>query len=80
MEVKDTIEWLKHSLVMNSDKANDTIKLLQRLEKNEEIINRIYKILNPIRAFKVITTQERLDVLHNIIKTFGRKNTPERKE
>ena len=50
----------------NSKEINEIIALLQQGEKYRLIIEKIYRILNPIRAFKVITIQDRLDILHNI--------------
>lgn len=41
MKTKEAIEWLRHSLVMNNDKADATIELLQRGEKYEAIVKEI---------------------------------------
>jgi len=47
MNTKKAIEWLKHSLVMNSDNANDTIKLLKRGEKIEGELIQFLEKENP---------------------------------
>ena len=47
MNMKGAIEWLSHSLVMNSDKANETIELLQRGQKLEEGLIQFLEKENP---------------------------------
>ena len=47
MNTKEAINWLSHSLVINSDKANITIKLLQRGEKIEEELIQFLEKENP---------------------------------
>ena len=47
MNTKEAINWLNHSLVMNSDKANAIIKLLQRGEKIEEELIQFLEKENP---------------------------------
>ena len=47
MNTKEAINWLSHSLVMNNDKANATIKLLQRGEKIEEELIQFFEKGNP---------------------------------
>ena len=47
MNTKEAINWLSHSLVMNSDKADATIKLLQRGEKIEEGLIQFLEKENP---------------------------------
>jgi len=45
MKTKEAIDWLSHSLVMNSDKADATIKLLKRGKKYEAIVKEIDETL-----------------------------------
>ena len=47
MNTKEAINWLSHSSVINSDKANATIKLLQHGEKIEENLIQFLKKENP---------------------------------
>jgi len=61
--IKDNMYYPPEDKDKNIDKI---IALLQQGEKYRQIIEKIYRILNPIRAFKVITIQDRLDILHNI--------------
>ena len=47
MNTKEAINWLSHSLVMNSDKADAIIKLLQHGEKIEEDLIQFLEKENP---------------------------------
>ena len=47
MKTKEAIEWLKHSLVMNSEKANAIIELLQHGQKIEEELIQFLEKENP---------------------------------
>ncbi|MCK4464843.1 MAG: hypothetical protein KAU83_03945 [Bacteroidales bacterium] len=47
LNTKEAINWLSHSLVMNSDKANATIKLLQCGEKIKEELIQFLEKENP---------------------------------
>ena len=67
MNTEKLIEWLKHSLVMNSNNANDVIKLLKRGEKIEKGLIQFLKKENPYpEDVFLIIKKEDFDKINNL--------------
>jgi len=56
--IADNPAWLKYRM----DRNKNINEIIRRLN----ILDEIHKAAKPIRAFKIITKQDRLDILNNI--------------
>ena len=69
MKTGKLIKWLKHSLVMNSDNANATIRLLKRGEKTEKGLIQFLEKENPYpEDVFLIIKKEDLNKINNFFK------------
>jgi len=77
MKTKEAIEWLSHSLVMNNEKADATIKLLQQGEKakEENVILKKYKQM--WKEFKEKLSKGSVIFVNYIIRDLEQKYFPE---